>query len=88
MRPRRAGKWSTSFGGFVSGFTIARLAEEVGVTKGAVYHWVEGRFAPRDSAAQAIVRASAGALTLEDVYRHRHEVGRDGAGDGAGPGKR
>jgi len=77
---RRPQRWRTRFGSFVSSYTIEALTRDLGaagfpVTNKAVYSWLSGHRTPRLSAANEIVKLSAGSLALDDVCRHREEVG-------------
>jgi hypothetical protein len=80
----RFGSWASQV--TVSEIAVNLSKMGVPVTQRAIYIWLSGRSAPRPDAAEAMVRLSkilrechacgrpAGRLTLEDVYRHRHEV--------------
>jgi len=48
--------------------THAWLAEEVGVYRQAVGHWVAGTRYPRRELAHEIVKATKGKVTLKDIY--------------------
>jgi DNA-binding transcriptional regulator YdaS (Cro superfamily) len=47
---------------------LSRAGEPV--TPGAVYQWISGQRAPRAGRAVALVRLSAGAIGLGDIYAH------------------
>ncbi len=83
--PRR---WQTPFGRYVASrgvsWVVGRLeAEGLGVIPQTVYSWVAGIKSPRPPLARAIVRASGGALTLNDVYGHREQLSQGGLDRGA-----
>jgi len=84
-RARLAPHWRTRFGSWVHSYTVPRLlrsleaAEGFRLTRATVYHWVTGRSAPQPLRACALVRLSRGAVTLDDVFRHRLEVARAAA---------
>jgi len=67
-------RWQTRFGSWVRGYTVHRLAGDLRLTDKSVYDWVSGRFVPHPSHAIGIVQLAGGAISLEDVYRHRAEV--------------
>lgn len=81
------GNWVQGYG--VSRLTSDLNLRGLGVTQHAVYQWVSGGTAPHPSRALAITQLSARAhmeaikegrealpaISLEDVYRHRAEVG-------------
>jgi hypothetical protein len=57
------------------GGTLERLrVEGVVLTNKAVYHWLAGRSAPPLTTAAALVRASEGRVTLDDIVQHRTEA--------------
>lgn len=68
MRPREESRWQSDFGRWVDEFEVGRLAQALGVTPQAVYHWVAHRTGPHPDRARAIVGLSRGALTLESIY--------------------
>lgn len=71
MYPRASGRWSTPLGRWVGQFGAPRLAEELGVRRQTVYHWIAGRSRPRTPVALRIVALSSGALSLEALYREQ-----------------
>jgi len=77
---RRPVRWSTRFGSFVTRYTVDALTRDLAaagfpVSNKAVYSWLSGHRTPRLDAAQAITRISRGAVTIDDLCRHRQEVG-------------
>ena len=77
-------RWRTKFASFVGEVTVGSLIEGlqregIVTTQKAVYHWIAGRTVPRLPTAVALVRVSAGRLTLEDIAQHRQEAAH-GAG--------
>jgi len=77
MAVPRDHRWQTKFGKWVHQFGAARLAAELGVTKGAIYYWLRlrGRVVyPDPEHAMQIVALSCGALTLDSIYTHRREA--------------
>ena len=73
---RVAIRYRTPFGSFVSEYGAARLAESLcrlgqPTAPQTVYGWLAGAKTPAPSRALAIVRVSAGAVKLEDVFEHR-----------------
>ena len=82
---RRPRYWSTTFGQWVNGYGVTRLASELGrlgspVTSHAIHEWLAGRCAPNPVRAMAITQIAEGKLGLEDIYRHRSEVGKENSG--------
>lgn len=70
------GRWDSKFGQFVSRFGAEALADEVGVDRTAVYHWVRGASSPRATVAleiQAVARANGFSISLDDVFRAPRE---------------
>lgn len=68
MYPRQRQRWETSFGKWVMTAGVSSLADQLGVTRQAVYHWVSGRAIPPPSRAVDIIRLSDGALGFQDLY--------------------
>ncbi len=66
--------WDTTFGRWVSDYTVRRLAQDLGITSHSVYDWISGYRIPRGYRAQQIVELSASRVTIDDVYSHRVEV--------------
>jgi DNA-binding XRE family transcriptional regulator len=65
------GRWNSKFGRFVSRFGAEKLADEVGVSRHAVYHWLRGENSPRASLAlqiQTVARTNGFSISLDDVY--------------------
>ena len=93
MRPRaRDGRWGTRFGSWVASVTVATITRELqkdpalAVRPSEVYLWLAGKVLPRSPRSLVLVRLSHGALTLDDVYRHRVAAGArplDGEADRA-----
>src|SRR5947208_2597589 len=77
-----APRWRTRFGSWVRDYSIARLLRDLeavegfAITRSAVQEWLAGRSSPALRRAHALVRLSAGALTMDDVYAHRDELAR------------
>lgn len=72
-------RWNTKLGRWLDGYGVGQLAttlREQGapVSVQAIYGWISGRSIPQPPAGRIIVRASAGELSLEDVYQHQDEV--------------
>jgi len=78
---RHRSNWNTRFSTYVSDLGVGHFAGALGVSPWTVYSWVAGRAEPRLSTARRIVELSRGALSLDDVSRHRQEVG-DGTNSG------
>lgn len=79
MRPRIGRRWATPFGQWVIRQTVPEVARQLAgqghpVTRRTVYAWVHGTTSPRVQVASALVKISAGALSLEQVYEHRVRV--------------
>ena len=53
--------WITSFGG------VEAVAAKLGVTRAAVYHWVNKRGCPKIETIDHIVKLSKGKLSFDDV---------------------
>ncbi len=53
------------------GQTVAEFADEVGVTRAAVYRWIDGSCVPRDNASRSALRALG-----VDVPANRKSTGR------------
>jgi len=75
MRVRQ--NWTSRFGSWVRHYGASRLATDLGqavygqpLRRSAVYHWIEGRAAPRARLALGIVTLARGRLTLADIYAH------------------
>lgn len=72
----RVPRWrpGKKFVAWVRSYTIHRLHQSIGVTRGAIYQWIRGENPPREDNARAILLLSArfpegvGALTYEDIY--------------------
>ena len=74
MRPIER-RWTTRFGSWLHGYGVSRLSADLGVRSTSVYDWMSGRTAPDPSRAMFITQLSHGTLSLEDVYKHRREIG-------------
>lgn len=80
---RRASRWATPFGQFVSRMGVGRLVSELHrlgepVTNKAVYSWISGDGRPRMDTAMKLVRISEGALSLESIVSQRVSVADNG----------
>jgi transcriptional regulator with XRE-family HTH domain len=53
---------------YLKGQNIQEFADLLGVTDGAVYHWLNGDRVPRPPVARRIVALTGGAVTLADIY--------------------
>lgn len=79
MYPRKKRRWETTFGKFVANQTVAGIVRGLHadpatrITRDAVYEWLAGH-RPHPTRALALVRLSAGQLTLEDVFAHATEL--------------
>ena len=76
---RRPARWATPFAAWVSDYGVGRLRTELAclgqpVTQGAIYSWLSGRGTPRLPLAIAVVSISRGAVTAEDIVRHRETI--------------
>ena len=70
-RPRGSRNWVGKLGGFVSSFTVERLADELGIDVSTAGRYARGDYGIPVSKAIAIseIARSAGTnLTLEDLY--------------------
>lgn len=79
---RRVSRWKTGFGSWVSDYGVSRLIRDLDavgepVTNKAVYMWVAGSTLPRPRTAVRLVQLSGGAVSLEDIYRHRALVAQE-----------
>lgn len=81
MPPPQQLRRTTAFGQWIA-LTGVRAIQADLATQGlrvhstAIYHWISGRAAPRITHAAALVRMSAGQLTLDAIYRHSEELAR------------
>lgn len=62
--------WATTFGTWVRKYGIDKLAKDLNVVPSAVYHWVHGRFVPRQPMMAAIIKLSDGKITHADLFKH------------------
>ena len=74
-------RWRTPFGQFVARYKVTQLVRDLGangipVTRNTVYGWVSGQHSPRADHALMIHDLSAGAVTCEQILRHRSIVAR------------
>lgn len=69
-------RYSTAFGSFVHNTTVPRVAAMTFVSDRCVYHWLAGRAVPSAETCLTLIRASGGALRLEDIVEHRLQVER------------
>jgi len=68
---RRPSGWDTHFGRWVCTYGTSELAETLGVTRHALYHWIAGRRSPTADRALQIVSLSHGRLSLDCIYHQR-----------------
>ena len=47
---------------------VARFAESIGMSQQAVYSWLDGEKFPSETTAKAIVKATGGAVTFNDIF--------------------
>lgn len=86
--PRSPARWQTDFGQWVSDFGVSRIVDalahdpDLRVTSRAVYQWLRGH-SPHPTRAMALVEISGGNLSLESIYRHRSEIGKEKQEDGS-----
>lgn len=73
-------RWRLPLGRWVSRYGVTRLAPQLSVTPHAIYDWVAGRRVPRPPCAAAMVKLSRGAITFDDIYRHRTQMERLSSG--------
>ena len=72
-RPRTLGAWGTSFGQWLSGYGVSRLAATLTergypISRGAIYHWLTRTARPRPRAAQIIASLSDGQIPMAEFY--------------------
>lgn len=70
---RRAddGRWQSKFGRFVSQYGAENLAEELGVDRTAVYHWIRGATSPQTATAahiRVLARENGFRISFDDIY--------------------
>jgi transcriptional regulator with XRE-family HTH domain len=70
---RRAddGRWESKFGRFVSKVGAENLADQLGVDRTAVYHWVRGKTPPAPSSAveiRLLAREQGFRISFDDIY--------------------
>lgn len=77
MAVPRDHRWKTRFGQWVMKYGVERLAQQLEVTKSAVYFWLrlKGRIVyPDPERALKMVELSCGSVNLEAIYTHRREA--------------
>ena len=70
---RRAddGRWESKFGRFVSKVGAENLADQLGVDRTAVYHWIRGSTSPQTSTAieiRSLAREQGFRISFDDIY--------------------
>jgi hypothetical protein len=80
MPPIVARRWKSKFARFVQSYGLKSLAVRLDVTRGAIYHWIDGSVTLRPSHAEVILRLARErrfGLTMEEIYRHTRRVRED-----------
>lgn len=70
-------RWESKLGKFVLEFGVVKLAHRLGVSDGAVYHWLDGSTSPHPANAlkiQTLAKERGTALSLDEIYQHFREV--------------
>lgn len=72
-------RWHTRFGQAVAEIGVPTIVDalkadpETRISKTGVYEWLQGH-SPTTERAEALVRMSAGRLTIEMIYSHKREL--------------
>jgi hypothetical protein len=66
-------KWTTRFGKFLREFGVPSIANDLGISKSTLYHYLDGKVEPRRTMIQKIVISAKSRqfhLTLRDLNQH------------------